>query len=263
MITEISVCTWSLANHLERVNTVMDQSGIGGLHLDVSAAEQFNRIISEKGWRISCMMLGFPQEDYSTLESIRKTGGIIPDSEWPENKLLAEKAIRKTAQLAVRYLSFHAGFIDHTDAEDYRIFSQRMRQLADSARAAGVTLLLETGQESAENLKQFLTDLNHPAVAVNFDPANMILYGKGDPIEAIHILAPWIKHVHIKDAILSAVPGRWGEEVPWGKGDIDTDAFFHALEKIGYTGAVAIEREAGENREQDMIDAIAQMKINV
>ena len=75
---------------------------------------------------------------------------------------------------------------------------------------------------------------------------------KGDPIEAVRILAPWIKHVHVKDAVKTSVPGEWGTEVPWGDGEVGCDRFIQALDEIGYAGALAIEREGGESRGEDI-----------
>ena len=103
-----------------------------------------------------------------------------------------------------------------------------------------------------------LSDL--PGVYVNFDPANMILYGKGDPVRAVGILAPWIRHVHIKDAVYSKTPGEWGEEVEWTKGQVDADRFIAALDEIGFGGALAVEREAGENRAGDIAAAVEDLK---
>ena len=97
-------------------------------------------------------------------------------------------------------------------------------------------ILMETGQENAETLRDFLEELSHPALGVNFDPANMILYGKGDPILALETLSPWVKHVHIKDARRSSVAGEWGKEVPWGEGDFDNEEFLKTLTRIGYQG---------------------------
>jgi L-ribulose-5-phosphate 3-epimerase len=101
-------------------------------------------------------------------------------------------------------------------------------------------------------LKHFLEKLDHPATAVNFDPANMILYDKGDPIEAVRVLAPWVKHIHIKDAIRTKQPGTWGAEVPWGDGEVGPDAFLDVLKEVGFAGVLAIEREAGDDRFGDI-----------
>lgn len=255
-----SICTWSLQNDLKRVTKVMLETGSSRLHLDVSALETFQPAIKAYGWGISSTMISFPQEDYSTLDRIKETGGIIPDAEWPENRTLVLDAIKKTAAMEVPYLSTHVGFIDHADHLSYTRFCERMRELADAAAACGIMLLLETGQETAGDLRHFLEDFNHPAVGVNFDPANMLLYGKGDPIAAIRTLAPWIKHVHIKDATTAQTPGEWGQEVPWGDGEVDTTEFFDTLKEVGYNGAFAIEREAGDQREADIILAAKRMK---
>jgi len=113
-------------------------------------------------------------------------------------------------------------------------------------------LLMETGQETAGCLRELLEELRHPALGVNFDPANMILYDKGDPVAAVRTLGPWIRHVHIKDAVRTKQPGTWGAEVPWGDGEVGTTAFLDALKEVGFAGVLAIEREAGNNRLGDI-----------
>ncbi len=146
----------------------------------------------------------------------------------------------------------HAGFIDHSDATHAKKFFDRIKYLADTAEEKQIELLLETGQETATELKDFLEELNHPAVGVNFDPANMILYDKGDPIEAVKVLGPWIRHIHIKDAVRTKQPGTWGTEVPWGQGDVNTELFLQTLKETGFDGVMAIEREAGDDRFGDI-----------
>jgi len=94
-----------------------------------------------------------------------------------------------------------------------------------------------------------------PNVGVNFDPANMILYDKGDPIEALKVLAPYLKQCHIKDANRTKETGTWGEEVTAGTGQVDWDGFFKTLAALGYQGDFAIEREAGDQRVVDIIAA--------
>ena len=80
-----------------------------------------------------------------------------------------------------------------------------------------------------------------------------------DPIEAVSVLGPYIKHVHIKDAIRTKQAGTWGAEVPWGEGEVGSEAFLGALERIGYKGALAIEREAGEDRFGDIKLAVERL----
>ncbi len=113
-------------------------------------------------------------------------------------------------------------------------------------------MALETGQESAETLVGVLTQLDRPDVGVNFDPANMILYGMGDPVNAIGRLARFVRQVHVKDALPATVPGRWGEEIPAGRGAVDWDAFFEIANAIDPPVDFVIEREAGDEREEDI-----------
>jgi sugar phosphate isomerase/epimerase len=102
-----------------------------------------------------------------------------------------------------------------------------------------------------------LHKLNHPNIGVNFDPANMILYDKGDPVQALRILAPWIRQVHLKDARRTQVPGTWGEEVPMGAGEVDWRAFFATFKQVIFNVYLAIEREQGSQRVQDIRTARA------
>lgn len=113
--------------------------------------------------------------------------------------------------------------------------------LADAVAKRQIMLLMETGQETPEELRQLLEHLNHPGIGVNFDPANIILYNTGNPITAVEILKPWIKHVHIKDAIRTKKDGAWGKTVVWGNGQVGRDNFLLSLKRIGFTGALAIE----------------------
>ncbi len=111
-------------------------------------------------------------------------------------------------------------------------------------------MAFETGQETADLLRRTLDDLRCPNLKVNFDPANMLLYDKGDPIRAVEILGPDIRSVHVKDANRPTVPGQWGEEVPLGKGQANIKKFVQTLKKVGYRGPLCIEREVGDQEQR-------------
>ena len=261
----VGICSWSLQSDIPEIAVVLKDLDVEHIHLDVGLAcgengGEYIDLVLKQGWTISSAMIGFEQEDYTTLETIRATGGIAPDECWEINKERFVKAVDAAAALKVKYLSTHAGFIDESKPEYAQKFFERIRFMADACAEKGVTLLMETGQESAEDLKDFLEELAHPAVGVNFDPANMILYGMGDPKKAVGVLAPWIKHVHIKDAIATDTPGNWGSEVPWSTGEVGTEGFLAALKEIGYEGTLAIEREAGDNRVGDIKMAVKKLK---
>jgi len=260
----IGVCTWSLDNNFDKISELAEQTGLSHLNLGIAPAlgkkgEKYLSRVQKEGWNITATMMSFPQEDYSTLESIKATGGIVPDRYWEETLKRLIDAMDITVRLGVKYLAFHFGFLDHA-GERAMIFNDRARLLADAAADRGIMILMETGQETAAELKQFLEELNHPALGVNLDPANMILYDKGNPIEAANTLAPWIQHIHVKDALRTKIPGTWGQEVPWGSGQVGGPEFLRALKQINFTGALAIEREAGESRLDDIKTAIDALK---
>ena len=256
----LSVCSWSLRTDLNGVAQAMKQLGISRVNLALKPAfredgDAYLEAVRAQPWTVSAATIGFFHEDYSSLESIRATGGIVPDEHWDENREMVLRAIDITATLGVPFLTLHAGFIEDDDPVKAQHFRDRVVRLADAAGERGIALLMETGQETAKCLRDLLEELNHPALGINFDPANMILYGKGDPVEAVRMLGRWIRHVHIKDAIATKIPGTWGTEVPWGRGQVGSASFLHALETIGYNGALAIEREAGDNRLEDIRQA--------
>jgi sugar phosphate isomerase/epimerase len=198
-------------------------------------------------------MLAFPGEDYLTLESIRRTGGVVPDADWPRNLAAAREAATIAASLAIPLVTFHAGFIPHRAADPRRrIVLDRILAIARPFLDVGMAVGLETGQENAITLLDALDMLGEPRIGVNFDPANMILYGMGDPVRALEQLSPRVLQVHLKDALPSSHPGQWGLEVPAGSGAVDWPAFFEVLQRRLPGIPVMIERESGEDRADDV-----------
>jgi sugar phosphate isomerase/epimerase len=263
---DIGVCSWSLARgsiaqaiaRARRLELQHMQLHLNSLmFLDEDERIEQRRIIARSRMIFTAGMISFPGEDYSTIESIRATGGIVPDEDWEIRRLIAHQGASLGNDIGLRKISFHAGFIPaHRDAQHARIAS-RIREIALIFADYGIDLLLETGQEYPDALAQFLDSLACPNVYVNFDPANMILYGAGDPVDAIEILGSRIQHVHVKDAISSDQPGEtWGKEVPFGIGEVDPPAFIAALREINYEGYLTIEREGGADWQTDIPQAL-------
>lgn len=259
----VSVCTWSLRKGIADVCDLLDAMDVDGMHLAINPILDgdgaYLDAVKASGKRISSTMIGFNWEDYSTLDTIRKTGGIAPDEHWAEALDLFKRAAKLTKELGAPYLSLHAGFIDHADAAYARKFYDRIRQFGDIAGENGICFLMETGQETGDDLRHFLEELDHGRVFLNFDPANLILYNKDVPLDALPKLAPWIRHVHAKDAIHTK-PGTWGVEVPWGDGEVNIYAFMKKLAELGYNGPIAVEREAGASRVRDIARAVKRLR---
>ncbi|MEZ6191601.1 MAG: sugar phosphate isomerase/epimerase family protein [Phycisphaerales bacterium] len=196
-------------------------------------------------------------EDYTSLESIHATGGLLPDATWDSNWSCIQRCLVLAQYLSIKDISLHAGFIPPAiESETYNKLIQRIRRIADLiADLVQGTLLLETGQESADQLLAFLDVVGRDNIAINFDPANMILYNTGDPIDALAMLMPKVRQVHIKDARYPTAPGLWGQELPAGQGEVDWHRFMKLVRENGYAGEYIIEREAGEDRVADIITA--------
>jgi L-ribulose-5-phosphate 3-epimerase len=267
---DIAVCSWSLApkDVLDLVARVKEL-GLAHVQLNTSPLVMLDDkrkhfelgLIRSSGLAITATMIGFPGEDYSSIAAIRRTGGYVPDDLWDLRRKLTEQAAQITAELKISILSAHVGFIPPSSDPKYATMVERIRTIAQILAEHNLTLAMETGQETAPELLQFLNDLTLKNVKVNFDPANMILYGAGDPVDAVAVLGRHIVHVHIKDAVMSEKPGvEWGAEVPFGTGQVPPREFMNALHAVGYRGPLTIEREAGENRMEDVLIAIETLK---
>ena len=239
--------------HLESIGVSRVQLALDPLRENPAVWGEFPALAAAAGVIVASGMFGTIGEDYTTLETIRLTGGIVPDATWDANWQHIQEVAEIASALGLGLVSFHAGFLPHEESDpDYPKLKDRITRISGLFAVRGIDLAFETGQETADTLRAFLEKLDCPNVGVNFDPANMLLYGKGNPIDAMRVLGPWIKQVHIKDAVATRVPGTWGEEVPAGTGEVDWRAFFATLDELGFTGNCCIEREAGTQRVEDI-----------
>jgi sugar phosphate isomerase/epimerase len=213
------------------------------------------RALSAGGISILSGMMTTVGEDYTTLETIARTGGVRPDEHWEANLAAARENARIADEFGVRLVTLHAGFMPHgrKDPERAKLMG-RLAALRDVFAGRAVFLGLETGQESAATLDELLSEPEMVGIGVNFDPANMILYGMGEPIAALERLGPRVRQVHLKDATPTTVPGTWGAEVVAGTGGVDWSRFLGLVRRLGGGRGVnvLIEREAGESREADI-----------
>jgi L-ribulose-5-phosphate 3-epimerase len=260
----LAVCSWSLQPK-DPADLIRQMQAVGLRHMQCALDPVCNTPevwgdlsarCAAAGLEIVSGMFGTRGEDYSTLESIRRTGGVVPDATWPDNWRHIQRVAETARGMGLRLVTFHAGFLPHLPSDpDFVRLRDRIRQIADWFADRGVGLAMETGQETADTLAEFLTHLDRSNVGINFDPANLILYDKGDPIAALERLGPWLRQCHIKDARRTRQPGTWGEEVVVGTGEVAWPDFFAALRRWQFQGDLAIEREAGTARGVDILTA--------
>lgn len=215
-------------------------------------AKQFVDRLHKLGITITVVFGGFEGESYADIPTVVRTIGLVPQ-ETRAARLKEMQEISDFARLlGCGAVGLHIGFVPHDPADpQYREIVEVTRRLCHHVKSNGQNLHLETGQESADTLLRFIEDVGRDNLFVNFDPANMILYGTGDPIEALRKVGMHVRSCHCKDGKWSARPGKdWGTEVRFGQGDVGAGVFLGTLKEIGYDGALTIEREIPQDPER-------------
>lgn len=221
-------------------------------------AKEFLGICSDADITITCVFCGFEGESYADIPTTARTIGLVPEELREQRAADARLSAQFARDLGCETLGMHIGFVPEDRAgESYKDLIRVTQAFLDELAGHGQKLHLETGQETAEHLLDFLGDVDRPNLFINFDPANMILYGTGDPIEALRKVGPYVRSVHCKDAVWAPEGERgksWGREVALGQGDVNIRAYLETLKEVGYTGPLTIERETPEDRVQQKAD---------
>lgn len=222
------------------------------------AAQEFLKRCDEAGITVTAVFGGFEGESYADIGATQRTVGLVPE-ETRAARVAEMKDISDFAKLlGCATVALHIGFIpEDRDGDSYRRLIEGTRDLLDHVAANGQQLNLETGQETADHLLDFVGDVDRKNLFVNFDPANMVLYGTGDPIEALRKVGHLVQSVHCKDAKWATPEQRgreFGSEVPLGEGDVGMEAFLRTLDELGYTGPLTIEREIPHDPQRQKAD---------
>jgi L-ribulose-5-phosphate 3-epimerase len=172
------------------------------------------------------------------------TIGLVP----PKTRAVRIDALRQVSdfakQVGIPQVQTHCGFIPEDPADPlYPQAVEAIREVAKHCQGNGQDFLMETGQETPITMLRAIRDVAMPNLGVGLDTANLVLYGKANPVEAVDILGPYVRNVHAKDGLWPTDPNKLGEEVIMGKGVVDFRAVFTKLRRLGYTGVLSIERE--------------------
>ena len=209
-------------------------------------AKAFTQKLNDYGITVTAVFLGYEGETYETIARTAETVGLVPEQTRAARLAESFDIADFAAKLGVSAIGGHIGFVPHDPTSlEYRSIVETTRTLCDHLTKNGQALHLETGQEEADALMKFINDVQRPNLFINFDPANLILYGIGKPLEALRTVGSRVRSVHCKDATATTgTPGvDWGSEVPFGQGQVDAEQFLRVLHEIGYKGALTIERE--------------------
>ncbi|HKX00198.1 MAG TPA: sugar phosphate isomerase/epimerase family protein [Bryobacteraceae bacterium] len=188
-----------------------------------------------------------------------QTIGVAP-RQYREARIARIKQVSDFAKKAgIPGVQTHCGFIPEDPNEPlYEETVKAIRTVAEYCKQNGQTFRCETGQETPITLVRAIKDVGLDNVGVNFDVANLILYGKANPVDAVELLGPYIMGVHAKDGLYPTNPRQLGREVPIGQGKVNFPVLIGLLKKVGYTNPLTIEREIhGEKQTEDILTAKA------
>ena len=222
-----------------------------------AAAKAFLQRCKEADITITCLFGGFEGESYADIATTARTVGLVPEGTRADRAAEMKEISNFAKFLGCNSLGMHIGFVPERNSPSYKSLIEVTRDLLDHVKGNGQNMHLETGQETADHLLEFMHDVGRDNLFINFDPANMILYGTGDPIEALKKVGHLVRSIHCKDAKWAAPDQRgkgWGTEVALGDGDVGMKNYLRTLQAVGYSGPLTIEREIAHDRERQKAD---------
>lgn len=261
---EIGVMFWGGGDPVETLREVKalgvrcGQVGIpGDMDLGPQARSAWKSALEAEQFTLGTVFAAFNGESYADIPTVQQTVGFIPPATRAEREKRTFECSDFAASVGAPGIATHIGFVPEDSSHpDYVAVRDMVRRVCDYAAARNQTFALETGQEPAQTLLHFFKDAARPNLRINFDPANMILYGTGDPIEALGVLAAHVVSVHCKDGDWppKGVPGALGTEKPLGQGSVGMERFVDKLKQIGYRNPLNIEREGVPDHQQKLRD---------
>lgn len=260
---EVGVMFWAGQDPVETIREVKSlgvrcgQLGVPGEMSLEGAAEAWKRALQQEEFQVVTAFCSYTGESYTDIPTVKDTVGFVPPATRAEREQRTKDVSHFAAAAGIRSIACHVGFVpEEAHDPEYVAVRDLVRRLSDHAAHHGQTFALETGQEPADALLKFFADVDRPNLGINFDPANLILYGTGDPIQALGLLGSHILTVHAKD-------GAWppknatstlGIEKPLGQGAVGMEQFIAKLRQIGYTGTLHVEREGAAGPQERLAD---------
>jgi len=224
--------------------------------LDANDAPRLRQALDQHKIEATSLVVGGPGREVYDFYDGPQTIGLVPRDTRAARIAHIKKASDFAKQCGIAAVQTHVGFIPENPNDPlYKETIAAMREVAAHCKSNGQNFRYETGQETPITLVRAIRDVGLENQGVNFDLANLILYGKANPVDAIEILAPYIQGIHAKDGLWPTNPRQLGEEVPIGKGKVDFPRIIARLKQLKYGGAVTIEREVSGPRQIEDVRA--------
>lgn len=211
---------------------------------DAGLAASLRQALQKFGLEATSLVTGGPGEEVYDFYAGPRTIGLVPPQTRAARVARLKSASDFAKQCGIPAVQTHCGFIPENPNDPvYTDLIPVIREVAEYCRRNGQNFRYETGQETPITLVRAIKDVGLDNQGVNFDLANLILYGKANPLDAIELLAPYIQGIHAKDGLWPTNPRELGREVPIGKGKVAFPQIIARLKALQYRGAVTIERE--------------------
>ena len=219
-------------------------------------AGRLRQALDKHAIEATSLVVGGPGKEIWDFYQGPLTIGLVPRETRAARIAHIKKASDFAKQCGIPAVQTHCGFIpENPNDELYRETVMAMREVAAYCKGNGQNFRYETGQETPITLVRAIQDVGLDNQGVNFDLANLILYGKANPVDAIELLGPFVQGIHAKDGVWPTNPKELGEEVPIGKGKVDFPRIIKRLKELNYRGAVTIEREISGARQLEDVRA--------
>ena len=207
-------------------------------------AERLRQALDKHTIEVTSLVVGGPGKEVWDFYQGPLTIGLVPRETRAARIAHIKRASDFAKQCGIPAVQTHCGFIpENPNDEVYRETVAAMREVAAYCKGNGQNFRYETGQETPITLVRAIQDVGMDNQGVNFDLANLILYGKANPVDAIELLGPFVQGIHAKDGLWPTNPKELGEEVPIGRGKVDFPRIIKRLKELNYRGAFTIERE--------------------
>lgn len=218
---------------------------------------RLRRALDKYGIEATSLVVGGPGKEEWDFYKGPLTIGLVPRETRAARIAHIKKASDFAKECGIAAVQTHCGFIPENPNDPlYGETIAAMREVVGYCKSRGQNFRYETGQETPITLVRAMHDVGLENQGVNFDLANLILYGKANPVDAIEILGPYVQGIHAKDGMWPTNPRELGQEMPIGKGRVDFPKVVAQLRKINYRGAVTIEREiSGAEQLRDVREA--------
>jgi len=236
------------------------QVGLG--EVDLSLAGPLRAALGRHGVEATAIVSTGPGKEVYDFYEGPATIGLVPRATRAARLARLAETSEFAKRCGVAAVQAHCGFIPENPGDPlYKEAVEAIRGAAAYAKKNGQSFRCETGQETPITLRRAIEDVGLDNVGVNYDPANLILYGKADPVEGLDVLGRYVQGVHAKDGLYPTDPRQLGREVPIGQGKVNFPRFVQRLKEIGYRGPLTIEREiAGDRQIEDVRAAKAYLE---